>query len=86
MSTKKWLMTSPPSLDTEYCRMLEFYNDSLDKYLDRSNYQFVEVDTHSQYVALSAPIDKESIDKDLSYHPLMSMVKPDLLEELKAML
>ena len=51
----------------------------------------MEVHTDSQYVALFEPIDCTRIDKDLSYHPLMSMVKPDLMDEdlmdgLKAML
>ena len=62
-------------------RMLEFYYDCLDYYLDRSDFQLVEVDTDSQYLALSAPIDKNRIDSDLEYHPLMSMVKPESLQE-----
>ena len=60
-------------------RMLEFYYDCLDYYLDRSDFQLV--DTDSQYLALSAPIDKNRIDSDLEYHPLMSMVKPEKLQE-----
>ena len=68
-------------------RMLEFYFDCLDYYLDRSDFELVEVDTDSQYLALSEPIDKEKMDRnDLSYHPLMSMVKPDKLDEFKAMI
>ena len=49
-------------------RMLEFHYDCLDYYLDRSDFQLVEVDTDSQYLALSAPIDKNRIDSDLEYH------------------
>ena len=67
-------------------RMLQFYYDCLDYFLDREDFQLVEVDTDSQYLALSEPIDRERIDKDLSYHPLMSMVKPELIDEFKAML
>ena len=67
-------------------RMLQFYYDCLDYFLDREDFQLVEVDTDSQYLALSEPIDCERIDKDLSYHPLMSMVKPELIDEFKAML
>ena len=67
-------------------RMLQFYYDCLDYFLDREDFQLVEVDTDSQYLALSEPIDRERIDKDLSYHPLMSMVKPELVDEFKAML
>ena len=67
-------------------RMLEFYYDCLDYYLDRSDFQLVEVDMDSQYLALSAPIDKNQIDLDLEYHPLMSLVKPERLQEFKKML
>ena len=65
--------------------MLQFY--CLDYYLERDDFQLVEVDTDSQYLALSQPIDKHKMDtSDLSYHPLMSMVKPDKLPEFKAMI
>ena len=68
-------------------RMLQFYFDCLDYYLERDDFQLVEVDTDSQYLALSEPIDKYKMDNnDLSYHPLMLMVKPDKLPEFKAML
>ena len=67
-------------------RMLEFYYDCLDYYLDRSDWQLVEVDTDSQYLALLEPINHERIDKDLTYHPLMSMVRPELMDEFKNML
>ena len=67
-------------------RILQFYYDCLDHFLDRDDWQLVEVETDSQYLALSEPIDPERMDKDLSYHPLMSMVNPDLLEEFKKML
>ena len=68
-------------------RMLEFYFDCLDYYMDRSDWQLVEVDTNSQYLALSQPIDKQKMDtNDLSYHPLMSMIKPDKVHEFKSMI
>ena len=67
-------------------RMLEFYYDCLDYFLDREDFQLVEIDTDSQYLALSQPIDKERMDNDLSYHPLMSMVKPEVMDEFKTML
>lgn len=35
-------------------RMLQFYYDCLDKYVDRSDFQYVEMDTDSAYLALSA--------------------------------
>ena len=34
-------------------RMLEFYYDCVDKYLDRSDFQLCEIDTDSAYMALS---------------------------------
>ena len=34
-------------------RMLEFYFDFLDKFLDRSDFQYVEMDTDSAYIALA---------------------------------
>ena len=68
-------------------RMLEFYYDCLDFFLDREDFQLVEIDTDSQYLALSQAIDKHKMDRnDLSYHPLMSMVKPELLARFKFML
>jgi hypothetical protein len=35
-------------------RMLQFYYDCLDKYVDRADFQYVEMDTDSAYLALSA--------------------------------
>jgi len=49
-------------------RMLEFYYDCLDKYIARCDFQYVEMDTDSAYIALSG----ESIDQ---------VVKPELREE-----
>ena len=34
-------------------RMLEFYYDFIDKYLDRKNFQYIEMDTDSAYIALA---------------------------------
>lgn len=42
-----------------YCyaklRMLQFYYDFIDVYLDRQDYEYCEMDTDSAYIALSAP-------------------------------
>jgi hypothetical protein len=35
-------------------RMLEFYYDFIDKYVDRSDFEFIEMDTDSNYMAISA--------------------------------
>ena len=34
--------------------MLQFYYDCLDKYVDRSDFQYVEMDTDRAYLAISA--------------------------------
>lgn len=46
-------------------RMLEFYYDCIDKFLDRSDFEYCEMDTDSAYIALSG----ESVDV---------LVKPEL--------
>ena len=52
-------------------RMLQFYYDFLDKYLDRSDFQMCEMDTDSAYIAISG----ESAE---------SLVKPELKAEFEA--
>jgi G:T-mismatch repair DNA endonuclease (very short patch repair protein) len=42
-------------------RMLEFYYDFLDKFVDRSDFELCEMDTDSLYLALSTPSLKEAI-------------------------
>jgi hypothetical protein len=52
--------------------MLQFYYDCLDKYVDRSDFQYIEMDTDSAYLALSGaklddvikPHMKEEYEKD----------------------
>ena len=48
--------------------MLEFYNDFLDKYINRSDFELCYMDTDSFYLALSG-------------ESLRDVVKPELLEE-----
>ena len=38
-------------------RMLSFYYDFVDRFIDRSNYQYCSMDTDSAYMALSGPFD-----------------------------
>ena len=40
-------------------RMLPFYYDVLDKYLDRSDFQYCEMDTDSAYIAIAG----ESVER-----------------------
>ena len=49
-------------------RMLEFYYDFMDKFIDRSDFEYCEMDTDSAYVALSG----ESVD---------DLIKPELRAE-----
>jgi hypothetical protein len=45
--------------------MLEFYYDFMDVYVDRRDFQYVEMDTDSAYVALSRPTLEEVIRPQL---------------------
>ena len=51
-------------------RMLQFYYDFLDKYIDRRDYELIQMDTDSMYFALS-------------YDTLEEAVKPELLKEFE---
>ena len=51
-------------------RMLQFYYDFLDKYVDRSDFQMCEMDTDSAYIAISG----DSVE---------SLVKPELREKFE---
>ena len=37
-------------------RMLQFYYDCIDRFVDRGDFQYVEMDTDSAFMALSAPL------------------------------
>ena len=50
-------------------RMLEFYYDCVDKYLDRKDFQYIEMDTDSAYMALTGNFE--------------DLVKPEIREEFK---
>ena len=57
--------------DDSKLRMLQFYYYCIDKYLDRSDFQYIEMDTDSAYMALSdnfeniiKPELKEDFNKD----------------------
>ena len=51
--------------------MLQFYYDCLDKYIDKSDFEFCEMDTDSAYLAISA----ESID---------DIIKPEMQDEYES--
>ena len=51
-------------------RMLEFFYDFIDKFIDRSDYEMIEMDTDSNYFAFS----EDNIDK---------LIKPELREQYK---
>ena len=50
-------------------RMLEFYYDCIDKYIDRKDYQYMYMDTDSAYMALSDDFD--------------NLIKPELRKEFE---
>ena len=52
-------------------RMLQFYFDFMDKYLDRSDFQYCEMDTDSAYIAIAG----QSVEH---------LVKPELRGEFEA--
>ena len=45
-------------LDDANLRMLEFYYDCIDKYIDRSNYQYMYIDTYIAYMALTGNLEQ----------------------------
>ena len=47
--------------------MLEFYYDFLDKYLDRKDYQYIEMDTDSAYIAIAGKNLEELVRPHLKY-------------------
>ena len=50
--------------------MLEFYHNFLDRYFDRKDFELIQMDTDSNYMAISA-------------EKLEDIVKPDLKEEFE---
>ena len=46
-------------------RMLQFYYDFLDKYLDRTDFQMCEMDTDSAYIAISGESVESSVKPEL---------------------
>ena len=52
-------------------RMLEFYYDCLDYYLNREDYELVQMDTDSIYFAVSYKLSNENLES----HPLLPLVK-----------
>jgi len=52
-------------------RMLEFYYDFLDRYFDRKDFELIQMDTDSNYMAISA-------------EKLEDIVKPELKEDFEA--
>ena len=64
-------------------RMLQFYYDCLDRYLDRSDFEMAQMDTDSLYFAVSK-YNADQLD-DLTSHPLIPMVKKGYWMNLKAL-
>ena len=51
-------------------RMLQFYYDFLDKYVDRSDFEYCEMDTDSAHIAISSEC-------------LQYLVKPEMIHEFE---
>ena len=66
-------------------RMLQFYYDCFDRYLDRSDFEMVRMDTDSLYFAVSKYNPDQDNNNDDS-HPLLPMVKEELVDEFKSRL
>ena len=46
-------------------RMLQFYYDFLDKYIDRSDFEYCEMDTDSAYIAISGERVEDLVKSDM---------------------
>jgi len=55
--------------DDSKLKMYQFYNDCIDKYIDRSNYQYITTDTDSAYLALIGEFNE--------------LIKPELRDEFE---
>jgi len=55
--------------DDSKLKMYQFYYDCIDKYIDRSNYQYITTDTDSAYLALSGELNE--------------LIKPELRDEFE---
>ena len=63
-------------------RMLEFYYDCLDYYMNRDNYELCQMDTDSIYFAISSKLPEPGLES----HPLIPLVKPRRLEQFRSSL
>jgi len=63
------LQTNCSVFDDSKLKMYQLYYDCIDKYIDRSNYQYITTDTDSAYLALSGEFNV--------------LIKPDLKEEFE---
>ena len=63
-------------------RMLEFYYDCLDYYMNRDDYELCQMDTDSIYFAIFSKLPEPGLES----HPLVPLVKPRRLEEFRSSL
>ena len=61
--------------DLAKLRMLEFYYDFIDYYIDRSSFQYLQMDTDSAYIAFSAQNFEDLIKPELKEHYLQNKHK-----------
>ena len=63
-------------------RMLEFYYDCLDYYLNREDYELIQMDMDSIYFAVSYKLSNENLES----HPLLPLVKSGKIDEFRSTL
>lgn len=68
-------------LDYAKLRMLQFCYDFIDKYIDRKDFTYCQMDTDSAYIAFS--FDSSPVDTSNKKQKLEDLVKPELMEEYK---
>ncbi len=61
--------------DLAKLRMLEFYFDFIDYYIDQSSFQYLQMDTDSAYIAFSTQIFEDLIKPELKEHYLQNKYK-----------
>ena len=62
-------------------RMLQFYYDFLDKYLERADFQMCEMDTDSAYIAISGDSVESLVKPELSNAPMSEKYKKEWTTE-----
>ena len=60
--------------DLAKLHMLEFYNDFIDKYIERSDFIYCQMDTYSTYIAFSGENFEQLIKPELKEYYLLNKI------------